>query len=536
MIQPGSWTLAVDFGTTNTVAAVGDANGVHTLTIDGKPIMPSAVLMANGRGNSRTWLVGEPAVNMARRRMEWFEPSPKRCIPDHTVFLGGQDVPVVEAVAAVLRVVVDEAALQHGAQPPAVFVVTHPANWAQPRIMVLLNAAKRATAHLRAWPDPLPLPEPEAAARRTLEITELPPQARIVVLDLGGGTVDVATVDRNGPQLSVVGRPAGVDDAGGEDFDMRLAEWMTAEVGAPELYRRLAISADPEQRERAVDIRTHARAVKEQLSRQPYVPAQLPKSPPDLAENTPVQVSRPQLEELIKGGPGHRPGLTEAVGLVTDALKQAPPGPPLAGVFLVGGSSRIPLLGTLLQQQTGRPPITRGDPSTAVADGAASYALAAVAARRGQPTPGARPNIRSRPSITSPRGPACWMPPPHVPHMPMPPRPGPQPGQPAQRSGPATALLLLLGALFLAFLLASCTAMVIANGSRPNAHDSRSTDTSRVVVPQPGGYDDSDSNNDGYSGSSGGGSVVSGSDGGISPNRFDPPPAQSPYSPGGVYG
>src|SRR5207342_3075902 len=140
-------------------------------------------------------------------------------------------------------------------------------------------------------------------ARRTLEITELLPQARIVVLDLGGGTVDVATVDRNGPQLSVVGRPTGVDDAGGEDFDMRLAEWMTAEVGAPELYRRLATSADPEQRERAVDIRTTARAVKEQLSRQPYVPAQLPKSPPELAENTPVQVSRPQLEELIKGGP-----------------------------------------------------------------------------------------------------------------------------------------------------------------------------------------------------------------------------------------
>jgi len=40
----------------------------------------------------------------------------------------------------------------------------------------------------------------------------------------------------------------------------------------------------------------------------------------------------------------------------------------------VGGSSRIPLLGQLVQEETGTSPISRGDPGTAVAEGAAEWA------------------------------------------------------------------------------------------------------------------------------------------------------------------
>jgi hypothetical protein len=50
-------------------------------------------------------------------------------------------------------------------------------------------------------------------------------------------------------------------------------------------------------------------------------------------------------------------------------------------VFLVGGSSRIPLLGQLVQEQVERTPIEGGDPGTAVADGAAEYARARVFVR-----------------------------------------------------------------------------------------------------------------------------------------------------------
>ena len=78
----------------------------------------------------------------------------------------------------------------------------------------------------------------------------------------------------------------------------------------------------------AVEIRADARNIKEQLSRQVAVPAQLPKAPPELPDITPVMVSRPQLEDLIAGGLGHEPGLAESVEVVSSVLAPVPPGLP----------------------------------------------------------------------------------------------------------------------------------------------------------------------------------------------------------------
>ena len=368
MISPGDWVLAVDFGTTNTVAAVTDAHGTTTLMVDGKQVTPSAVFL---HPDQKTWSVGDTAVRTARRRLEWFEPNPKRNVPDGMLFLGGHNVPVGEAVTAVLRPIIQEALSQHGGRRPVAFVVTHPANWGDARISVLVDAAAAAAG--RGWPRPQPLSEPVAAAQAILGMDNIPQQARLVVLDLGGGTVDATVVDRNGSTLTVVGQPQGRDGIGGEDYDQRLARWMTAEVGAEGLYDRLAGSSDPEDRELAVEIRSDARNVKEQLSRQATVPAQLPKAPPDLPEITPVMVSRSQLEALIYGGPGHQPGLVESVEVVSSVLAPLPKGPPFIGVFLTGGCSRIPMLGTLVQERTGLPPLTYGDPTIAVAQGAAQF-------------------------------------------------------------------------------------------------------------------------------------------------------------------
>jgi molecular chaperone DnaK len=392
MISPGDWVLAVDFGTTNTVAAVTDARGTTTLMVDGRQVTPSAVFLNPDR---KTWSVGDTAIRTARRRLEWFDPNPKRGVPDGALFLGGQNVPVGDAITAVLRPIIQEAASQHGGRRPAAFVVTHPANWGEARVSILVEAA--ATAALRGWPPPQPLSEPVAAAQAILGMEDIPQQARVVVLDLGGGTVDATVVDRDGDELTVVGHPQGRDGIGGEDYDERLARWMTAEVGAPGLYDRLASSAEPEERERAVEIRSDARNVKEQLSRQAAVPAQLPASPPELPEITPVMVNRTQLEDLIRGGPGHDPGLTESVEVVNSVLDQVPPGPPFAGVFLTGGCSRIPLLGALVQERTGRPPLTYGDPTTAVAQGAGQTVWKRLVNPAPRPDPQPRPAEQSVP-------------------------------------------------------------------------------------------------------------------------------------------
>src|SRR5262245_47006240 len=308
--------------------------------VDGKPVTPSAVFLNPDR---KTWSVGDTAIRIARRRLERVGANPKRGVPDETLFLGGQSVPVGGAITAVMRPIISEAVSQHGGRKPAAFVVTHPANWGEARVATLVNAAAAAAG--RGWPRPQPLSEPVAASQAILGMQDIPPQARLVVLDLGGGTVDATVVDRDGDILAVIGQPQGRDGMGGEDYDQRLARWMVAEVGAEGLYDRLAASDDPDRRERAVEIRADARTIKEQLSRQTTVPAQLPKSPPELPEITPVMVSQPQLEALICGGPGHEPGLAESVDVVSSVLGPIPPGPPFVGVFLTGGCSRIPMLG-----------------------------------------------------------------------------------------------------------------------------------------------------------------------------------------------
>ena len=292
------------------------------------------------------------------------------------LFLGGQNIPVGEAIAAVFRPIVQEALSQHGGRRPAAFVVTHPANWGKARVAILVVATAAAAG--RDWPTPRAVSEPVAAAQAILDMDDIPHRARLAVLDLGGGTVDATVVDRDGDTLTVVGQPRGRDGLGGEDYDRRLARWMVAEVGAPGLYDSLASSDDPERRELAAVIRADARTIKEQLSRQAAVPGRLPKSPPELPEITPVMVSRPQLEELIRGGPDHEPGLIESIEVAGSALAVAPHGPPFVGIFLTGGCARIPMLGILVQERTGLPPLTYGDPATAVAQGAACLAWRSV--------------------------------------------------------------------------------------------------------------------------------------------------------------
>lgn len=375
-----SWVLAIDFGTTNTVASTMDEHGLRRLTVDGREVIASAVLLADPGTDRRpaSWMVGDAAVRFSRRQLDRFEPNPKRMIGDETLLLAGREVPITEAIAALFNPIVAEARQQSGGTAPAEMVVTHPATWAGTRVERLLEAARIASPS--AWPEPVAVHEPVAAAQQILDIDTIPADARVVVLDFGGGTVDVAVVDRHGPAMRVAGRPVGIDSLGGEDFDLRLATWMCGEAGVPDLYARRAISPDPDEREWAVELRAHARAVKEELSRGPMVPARLARTPPDLADDAPVLVNRAQLEALIRGGDPFRPGLVEAVALVDEALATIPPGPPTAGVLVVGGSSRIPLLGALITELTGRVPITRGDPTTVVADGAARLAWSAVAA------------------------------------------------------------------------------------------------------------------------------------------------------------
>jgi hypothetical protein len=343
--------VGVDFGTSSTAAVLaGPETQTRPLLFDGSPLLPSAVFA----GAAGDLLTGRDAVHTARTQPERFEPTPKRCVDDDTVLLGDRAVPVVELIAAVLGRVAAEAAVVAG-QPVRRAVLTHPASWGTPRRGTLLTAA--ATA----FPEPVLVPEPVAAASYFLTVagSRLPDGSSAMVYDLGAGTFDATVVRRTGDDFDVLAT-GGLGDVGGLDIDDAIVASL-AEVyrGRHETaWARLVQPRTAADRRAARTFWDDVRAGKEMLSRTSTALLHIP------VVDEEALLSREQLDQLA------RPILERTVAVVPKVLAAAGVRPAeLAGLFLVGGASRMPLVGTLLHQRLGIPPILVDQPELVVAAG-----------------------------------------------------------------------------------------------------------------------------------------------------------------------
>lgn len=429
--------LAIDFGTTTTVAAVRtDADELRLVTIEGSPLLPSAVFLTDGG----TLLVGRDAERQARLDPSRFEPNPKRRVDDGEILLGVAAVPIAEVIAAVLRRVREVAG-----GPFDEVRLSHPARWGESRQSVLLEAARMAGLgeHVRL------IAEPVAAATHYASRVEraLPIGAGVAVYDLGGGTCDVAVVRRTSSGWDVVAE-GGLPDLGGVDFDQTLLDHLGTEHAGPD-WAALLAAADPEQRRRLRALRDDVRDAKETLSRFAQVDVPMPDPFPD------APLTREELERLI------RPSLARTTELLGDVLSRA--GGPVGAVYLVGGSSRIPLVTGLIQTELGINPMTLDQPETTVATGALLI-----------DTPTAAP-----PEPPPPLGP----PPPAEPGPPTRPTPlAPPPAPPSRRWRIPVASAVVLGVVI------AVVAVLLTRGGgdpQPVADPPASTTTSPTSSPTP---------------------------------------------------
>ncbi|WP_327005437.1 Hsp70 family protein [Dactylosporangium sp. NBC_01737] len=350
--------LAIDLGTCHTVAVVrrGD-EAPRALLFDGSPVMASGIY-ADETGRLS---VGRDAERLSQLAPSRFEPYPKRSVDAGAVLLGDSEVTVVEMLAALLKRVADES-LQAGVNPVGATVLTCPADWGGQRRGVLLEAARAANLGPVVLVD-----EPIAAATYCLRVLgqQVAPLQSLAVFDFGGGTLDVSVVRRephgggNAGGLRVLG-VGGLDDLGGVDIDAALVGHLGQLISLrdPEIWQRLA---NPDSTAAHRDRRAlwnEVRAAKEMLSRASSAPIHVP------GTEEALHITREELERVAG------PLIDRAVDETRRVLERAGVDVrQLAGIFLVGGSSRIPLVASRLHARFGVAPVVPEQPELPVAYG-----------------------------------------------------------------------------------------------------------------------------------------------------------------------
>ncbi|MDO5670680.1 MAG: Hsp70 family protein [Corynebacterium sp.] len=322
--------FGIDFGTTRTVIAAVDRGNypvVNVADTDGDPreYIPSVVALDGDRlvGGWEALAVDDPTVTRSFKRLLT---SPD-VTADTPVPLGTEQRPLGE----VLATFADGVVKQLRSYGDVEVVLGVPANARSAQRLLTLDAFRRAGANVIGMVN-----EPSAAAfeythRHARTLTAR--RSSVIVYDLGGGTFDVTLMRIDGPS-HVVETSLGISRLGGDDFDEALAELALATAGrADDVFGRRA-------RQKLLD---EARTAKEQLK---------PQSRRIIMElgDDDVIVPVPEFYASV-------------AGLVEQTLEAMAPligaddtltDTDIAGVYLVGGASALPLVPRMLRERFGR--------------------------------------------------------------------------------------------------------------------------------------------------------------------------------------
>jgi molecular chaperone DnaK (HSP70) len=340
----------IDLGTTNSEIAAFAGGQVRVLGPGDTRMLPSCV----GFSPAGELLVGEAARNQQALYPERTVRSIKRKMgSEEKVRVGGKDFLPQEISALILRELAEWANHALGERPQRA-VITVPAYFSDAQ----RNATREAGA-LAGLEVVRILNEPTAASlaygygdgsRHT-----------VLIYDLGGGTFDVSVVTVEGDITEVLASH-GNNRLGGDDFDDLLAERLAAEFekqhgvdvrkGYPAAKARLWWAA--EEAKKKLSFEPYVKIREEALVTKLFRPLHLE-----------VEISRDEYEAMI------RPLVESTLDSVSKALQDSGKKPgDMDAILLVGGSTRTPLVSSLLMEKTGLEPRQDVHPDLAVALGA----------------------------------------------------------------------------------------------------------------------------------------------------------------------
>ena len=371
--------IGIDFGTTYSSVAHLDPHGrpVSLPNVHGEILTPSVVLF-EGEGA----IVGKEAVTAAAVEPEKVADLFKRDMGRkfYRRKVNGWDLPPEAISAFILRSLRDDAQRRLGM--PVKAVITVPAYFDELRRRATMTTGQLIDLEVLDI-----LNEPTAAAlaygfqEGYLDPGARPANARlrVLVFDLGGGTCDATIIDIMPNVFKTIATEGDVY-LGGKDFDEKLvtlaAERFTRMTGNdprtdPISLRELQASA--ENAKRALSERTKAPIVVSHLG-----------------QRLKVEVTRQEFENVTAALLARLRGTVEAVARTAGVNWSE-----IDRVLLVGGATRMPQIGRMLQEVTGKQPDASINPDEAVAHGAALYADLLLRRQQGGPSRFSVTNVNS---------------------------------------------------------------------------------------------------------------------------------------------
>lgn len=351
----------IDLGTTFSALSIVNSYGKPEIipNSEGERITPSVVMFTPESsivvGNvAKNSAVAEPdrVVEFIKRQMG----NPSYCVP-----MGDKDYSPVEMSALILKKLKQDAEQQLGEEINDV-VITVPAYFNDAQRQATLDAGKIAGFNVLKI-----INEPTAAAL-AYGMQEKTAK-RVLVYDLGGGTFDVTLLDIRQGAVDVVATD-GDHMLGGKDFDDRLMNHINT-LFKKEYGKSLLEALDIEQ-----DLRQRAEAAKKALSSRGSTKVSISA----YGHSFTTEITREQFEEMVEDLMARTEMLIESVLGASKVSYQD-----IDEILLVGGSTRMPMVTSLIEKISGKTPVQKINPDEAVALGAALQ-CGILMAQKGQGT------------------------------------------------------------------------------------------------------------------------------------------------------
>lgn len=365
--------IGIDLGTTNSCVAVFEGNEPVVITnSEGKRTTPSVIgFVKDGERK-----VGDPAKRQAitnpkntvysiKRFMgETYDQCAKEVtrVPFSVVNEGGYPRVDIDGrkytpqeISAMVLQKMKKTAEDYLGQEVTDAVITVPAYFSDSQRQATKEAGQIAGLNVRRIVN-----EPTAAAL-AYGVDKANKDMKIAVFDLGGGTFDISILEFGGGVFEVLSTN-GDTHLGGDDFDQVIIEWLVNGFKADE---GIDLSKDPMAMQR---LKEAAEKAKIELSSTTSTEINLPyiSAEGGVPKHLVKTLTRSQFEQLAHNL--IQACLVPCQNAMCDAKLQTSD---IDEVILVGGSSRIPAVQTLVKNYFGKEPSKGVNPDEVVAVGAA---------------------------------------------------------------------------------------------------------------------------------------------------------------------